>query len=234
MSFFPAPRTVFSCIPVSFNPDPAEGYCSMLEKLASALGRNDEQPNVALAEELVASASRSDIREIVEGLHHAETAVVNDCIKVLYEIGYRKPALIAEHTDEFAALLGSRNNRLVWGAMTALATIAPVNPDAVYANIDRILKAYEKGSVITIDNSISVLAGLVGSKPDCEKKLLPILLHHLESCRPKEVGQHAERMFVCITLRTGEAFAAVLRKRYGALTAAQKKRLDRLLKKIGQ
>lgn len=205
----------------------------MLEKLASALGRNDEQPNVALAEELVASASRRDIREIVEGLH-PETAVVNDCIKVLYEIGYRKPALIAEYADHFAALLGSRNNRLVWGAMTALATIAPVNPDAVYRNIDRILKAYEKGSVITVDNSISVLAGLAKSKPACEKKLLPILLHHLESCRPKEVGQHAERMFVCITPRTGETFAAVLRKRYGALTAAQKKRLDRLLIKIGQ
>ncbi len=217
---------------VSLNPDPADGYCSMLDKLASALGRNDEQPNVTLADELVASAGRSDIREIVEGLHHPKTAVVNDCIKVLYEIGYRKPTLIAEYVDRFAALLGSRNNRLVWGAMTALATIAPVNPDAVYRNIDRILNAYEKGSVITVDSSISVFAGLVRSKPACEKKLLPLLFHHLESCRPKEVGQHAERIFVCITPHTSEAFAAVLRKRYGVLTAAQKKRVDRLLRKI--
>ena len=204
----------------------------MIEKLACSLGRNDEQPNIALAEALVHSGNRDGIREIVEGLRHTTAAIANDCIKVLYEIGYRNPSLIAEYTDSFAALLTSRNNRLVWGAMTALATVAPVSPDCVFSHIDRILKTYENGSVITVDSSISVLAELSRTHPAYEKRLFPILIRHLEHCRPKEVGQHAERIFIAINNNNTGSFTATLGKRYPSLTGPQKKRIDRLLKKI--
>ena len=206
----------------------------MIEKLACSLGRNDERPNIELAEELVKTADRNGIREIVKGLRSATVATANDCIKVLYEIGERNPALIAEYAGEFTGLLSSRNNRMVWGAMTALATIAPLNPSAVFADIDKVIHAYEKGSVITVDNSISVFAGLARAEPAAAVKLFPIIISHLTTCRPKEVAQHAERAFSCINAGNSPTYAAVLHKRRPTLSAPQQKRVDRLLKKIEQ
>ncbi|NUQ06049.1 MAG: hypothetical protein HUU31_19320 [Anaerolineae bacterium] len=43
---------------------------------------------------------------------------------MLYEIGYAVPDLIADYAADFLALLGSRDNRMVWGGMTALGVIA--------------------------------------------------------------------------------------------------------------
>src|SRR5690349_22821742 len=48
----------------------------------------------------------------------------SDSIKVLYEIGTEKPALIAKHSQVFTKLLQSKNNRMQWGAMAALDAVA--------------------------------------------------------------------------------------------------------------
>jgi hypothetical protein len=77
--------------------------------------------------------------------------------------------------------------------MTALSKIVPLNPDEAFKNLDIIVNAYEKGSVITVDNSISVFAELVKADKKYEEKVFPIIIEHLEKCRPKEVVQHAER-----------------------------------------
>jgi hypothetical protein len=204
----------------------------MIEKTAHALGRNDENPNIALAEELTAKEDAKGISEIVHGLGSADSSTAGDCIKVLYEIGYRKPRLIANHADVFIRLLHSRNNRLVWGAITALATITPVKPEMIYENLDTVRKAYEKGSVITVDASITVFAELGKAGEKYEKHIFPLLLQHLESCRPKEFALHAERTFICIHKKNADAFRIVLQKRYNALTDSQKKRLNKLFRKL--
>ncbi|MDD3137522.1 MAG: hypothetical protein PHX08_00935, partial [Lachnospiraceae bacterium] len=92
-----------------------------IENVASNLGKNDEQPNIELAERLSKNENPVEIKEIVEGLKSKEKEVENDCIKVLYEVGRRKPYLIAEYVETFLELLQSQNNRLNWGAMIALA-----------------------------------------------------------------------------------------------------------------
>jgi len=204
----------------------------MIEKLAYSLGRNDEEPNVALAKELVKTKNKKGIKEIAGGLHNPEEQIANDCIKVLYEIAYLAPELVSEYAVDFIQLLRSRNNRLVWGSMTALSKIVPLNPDEIYRNFDIIAGAYEKGSVITVDNSISVFAELAKAGKKYEKKVFPLIIGHLEKCKPKEVGQHAERAFVCINKDNSQKFREVLLKRRGALTDAQKKRVDKLLNKI--
>jgi hypothetical protein len=204
----------------------------MLKKLAYSLGRNDEEPNIELAKELAKTKNKKGIKEIVDGLNNSKEQIANDCIKVLYEIGEIAPELISEYIDIFIELLKSRNNRLVWGSMTALTKIVPFNPDDVFKNLDTILKAYENGSVITVDNSISVFAELVKASTKYEKKVLPIIIEHLEKCRPKEVGQHAERAFVCINKNNKKKYKETLLKRRESLTDAQKKRVDKLLNKL--
>jgi hypothetical protein len=204
----------------------------MLEKLACNLGRKDEEPNIELAVELCNAKNIKGIKEIVGGLASDEEKIANGCIKVLYEIGEREPQLIADYVFDFIQLLKSGNNRLIWGGMTALSKIASIKPHEIYKNIDIVLRAYEKGSVITVDNSISVFAELAKADTKYEKPMFARIIKHLETCRPKEVAQHAERAFVCVKKKNAGEFLAVLKKRRELLTNIQKKRIDKLVKKI--
>ena len=200
----------------------------MIELLACRLGRNDEIPNIELAEKLCGSEDKNGICEIVGGLGSGDQAVASDCIKVLYEIGQRKPELIADFADDFITALSDKNNRIVWGSMTALAYVTQANPEPVYRRLPEIIAAYKKGSVITIDNSISVFAQLCKANTDYQTQIFPILLDHLKNCRAKEIPQHAERMSVCIDSGNREAFLKALEARAGELSESQSKRIKKL------
>lgn len=134
---------------------------------------------------------KKGIEEIVEGLKSKEPAVANDCVKVLYEIGKRKPELIADFADDFITLLSNKNNRIVWGSMMALAYVAPIKPEVIFNRLSEIVAAYKKGSVITVDNSISVFAQLCKANDKYQTITFPILLDHFANCRAKEIPQHA-------------------------------------------
>ena len=116
--------------------------------------------------------------------------------------------------------------------MTALAKISEIAGKTIYENIEAVISAYEKGSTITIDNSISVFAGLCKAGEDYEKAVLPILLKHLETCRPKEVPQHAERASVCFNKSNAAAFIKVLEIRNTHLAGTGQARVKKVLKKL--
>jgi len=204
----------------------------MIEKLAYSLGRNDEEPNIKLAQELAETKNKKGIKEIIEGLNNATEQIANDCIKVLYEIAGIEPGLVSEYAGVFIQLLKSKNNRLVWGSMTALSKIVSLSHEEIFKNLDIIVKASETGSVITVDNSINVFAGLVKADKKYEKKVFPIITGHLEKCRLKEVCQHSERAFICVNARNAKVFTETLLKRRESLTDAQKKRVDKILKQL--
>ena len=151
---------------------------------------------------------------------------------MLYEIGERNPELITDYVHEFIYHLRSKNNRLIWGSMTALAKIAEQAPKPIFEKLSVVVAAYEDGSVITVDNSISVFAGLCKANESYAKEVLPILLNHLEKCRPKDVPQHAERASVCFSSENASAFIAVLEKRLPHIAATGQTRVKKLLKKL--
>ena len=204
----------------------------MIELLACKLGRNDETPNIELAAMLCDLMDIKGVREIADGLKSGEQAVANDCIKVLYEIGQRKPELIADFAGDFITELSNKNNRIVWGSMMALAYIAPVRPEVIFDRLPEIVAAYKNGSVITVDNSISVFAQLCKANSDYRAKIFPSLLDHLANCRAKAVPQHAERIAVCIDPDNRELFITVLESRSNELSKAQNSRILKLIKKL--
>ncbi|MCL2057710.1 MAG: hypothetical protein FWH01_01440 [Oscillospiraceae bacterium] len=204
----------------------------MIERLACRLGRNDEAPNIELAEYLCLNNDTVGIEEIVGGIRGKDNAVANDCIKVLYEIGERKPELIAAYANDIISCLRSKNNRLVWGGMTALAKIVDIAAAPIYARLTDILAAYETGSVITVDNSISVFAGLCKANESYSAILLPVLIRHFHDCKPKEVAQHAERASVCFNNTNAGDFIAVLETRKPHLTPASRARIEKMIKKL--
>jgi hypothetical protein len=204
----------------------------MLELLACRLDRNDETPNIELAQKLCDSNDKQGIQEIVSGLKSKEQAVANDCIKVLYEIGQRKPELIADFVNDFILGLSDKNNRIAWGSMRALAYIAPIKPDIIFSHLSEIVAVYKKGSVITVDSSISVFAYLCRANNAYQVQVFPILLEHLASCRAKEIPQHAERMAICINSDNKEVFIKALDARASELSVSQNSRLKKKKKKL--
>lgn len=205
---------------------------SVVNQLASQLSRNDEVPNIELAHELANEENHAGIEEIIENLSSKDKKIQYDCLKVAYEIGQVKPELISKYALTFIELLKSRNNRLVWGGMMALATIADVASETIMAHLDILKSAMKIGSVITIDKGVLTLAKLAAIRKENNEVIFPFLLHHLENCRSKEIPQHSESTLLAVTDENKEEFLNVLRKREKYLTAPQLKRVKKIYKTL--
>jgi len=201
-----------------------------LDRIAFFQNRRDEVPNQELARDLVSGDNVAGVQEIAAGLRHPQAAVRSDCIKTLYEVGYLKPELIAAYAGEFLRLLHSRENRMVWGAMIALSTIAAPSAAELYPHVSEIQQAMQSGSVITRDAGVKTLAAIAAHKDEYRAAILPGLLDHLATCRPKDVPQHAEAIAPAVDAAHAGAFRAVIEKRSEDLSAVQLKRVQRLIK----
>lgn len=205
---------------------------SVLSKLASALNRADEVPNQILANEIAESHDQAAVRELVTNLSNPDKAIQSDCIKVLYEVGGLQPDLIEDDVDAFVALLGSRNNRLVWGGMTALGAIAGQKAPAIWKHIDTIIDSTESGSAITQDWGVRVLAAVSAANKTYEKRIFPFLITFLKNCRPKDLPRHAESAFIAVNSANRGEILALLQTRKASLRPAQSKRVEQLIRKI--
>lgn len=198
---------------------------SVLEQIAYYQNRQDEIPNQELASRLVETKDTEGITVIAENLWNENRKIQGDCIKVLYEIGYLNPELIAPYAGDFLKLLCSGNNRLVWGGMIALSTVAGIAADDIYPQRDKILKAMARGSVITVDAGVLTLAELAATSDERRGEIFPYLLQHQETCRPKDVPQHAEKTLVAVDRENAQAFIQVLEKRMEDMSPSQASRL---------
>jgi len=208
------------------------GKMQVLKKLACMQNRRDDTPNRELARELAEENNIEAVKELAENLYNKDKKIQGDCISVLYWIGTVKPGLIEDHASDFLKLLHSKNNRLVWGSMLALSTIADRKPGEIFYNMDDMVKAIERGSVITVDNGIKTLAIVASVNDEYNRKIFPFLINHLKTCRPKEVPQHSESIFVAVNPKNRKEYTDVLYKRQDILTASQSARIKRLLKRI--
>ena len=202
---------------------------SVINRLATSLGRRDDVANQELAKELAEAKAADDIRELVANLHNRDRKIQSDCIKVLYEIGYIAPELIAKYVQEFLELLKSKNNRMVWGGMSALATIAELQADILYEHREEIKAAIEQGSVITVDRGIKTLSTVAGQRDAYREELLPYLLEHLKTCRPKDVPQRAEAILKAVDGESKEQFIEAIQTRMAEMRPSQEKRLRKVI-----
>ena len=207
---------------------------SVLNKIAYFQERRDELPNQAVARELAQTQNTADILEIVDNLGNQEPNIQSDCLKVLYELGYLAPGLISEYLEEFLKLLKHRNNRMVWGGMIALSTIAGLQADKIFPHVDELIKTMEAGSVITNDAGIKTLIAVAVRKDEYRLQILPYLLERLANSRPVDVPRYAENMLVAI--RTGDQaeFIKILDKWIKASSGARLARLKKVFKQAGK
>ncbi len=205
---------------------------SILSQLASQLSRRDEVPNQELAAKIISKSDKAAVAELVEQLQHKTKDIRFDCIKVLYEIGKEQPALIAPYFKDFVVLLSHKDNRLQWGGMTALYTLVPVLPDKLYKALPEIMASADKGSVITKDNAVSILAEL-GKNKSYKTQVFPLLMEQLKTCPINQLGMYAEKTLELVDESNKALFIKAVRSRFPDIEKdSQQKRLDKILKKL--
>jgi len=59
-------------------------------------------------------------------------------------------------------------------------------------------------------------------------------LEHLQECRPKEIAQHAEKSMAAMNARNKTQFVEAISKRVDSLSASQKTKVKKVLRKIEQ
>ncbi|MFN2286172.1 MAG: hypothetical protein ACK2UQ_17285 [Anaerolineae bacterium] len=205
---------------------------SVLSKLASMQDRRDEEPNKALGQELARTRDIAGIQEIAENLWNEDAKIQSDCDGVMEEIGRNAPELIEAYVFDFLKLLSSKRNRRVWQSMICLALIADRKPREIFENRETIVRAMENGSVITLDNGIKTLAKVASAEDAYHRELFPYLLEQLRSCRSKSVPQYAESILCAVNSENSAAYKDVLTRRYEALSTAQQRRIEKILKQV--
>jgi hypothetical protein len=203
---------------------------SVLDRIAHFQNRRDEVPNQELARELASKKDRAGIREIAENLWNKDKGIQADCIKMLYEVGYLDQSLIADYVEDFIKLLKSKNNRLVWGGMIALGTIAELKADVIFLHLGDIRQAMESGSVITLDNGVQTLARSASRSEKYSRDIFPYLLQHLKTCRPKDIAQHSEKTLPAVNSSNKKQFIAMLEKRTDDLSGSALSRVKKVMK----
>jgi hypothetical protein len=205
---------------------------TILERLSSMRGERDNVADVALAEDIVKTRNKKAIEELVEHLQDKNKRLTSDCIKTLYEIGEREPKMIAEYVEDFAALLTSKTQRHVWGAVTALNMAASANPEAVHTHLKAILKAAEGESVIARDHAVHILRKLciAGHNKQC----YPILLKIIRDAPVNQWPTYAEQAAEVATASQQATLAELIRSRMENITDHKTKtaRMQKLLRKL--
>ncbi len=204
---------------------------TVLDRLAGAMDRRDEQPNIALAEDIAARGDLAAVAELADAVRTGPTRQANDALKALYEIGARNPELIAGQCPVFVEALRSSNNRKVWGAMSAIDTVAERRAATLVAELPAIIAAADKGSVIAKDHCNSILVKL--ARAGYGELAVPILVERLRSAAPNQFPTYAEDIAPVLTPESRPGFLAVLKERLGKIAQESKrKRVEKLLAKL--
>ncbi len=207
---------------------------SVLSKLASALGRRDEVPNQELARRIAQIRDAAAVGELVDNLANKSKDIRYDCIKVLYEAGRIHPDLIADHADRFLPLLQSKDNRMQWGAMTALAEIVREKPGVIFEHLPAILDAAAKGSVITKDQAVNILIHLCKNK-DTAAHAFPLLIEQLAGAATNQLPMYAENTAPIVEASQRAIFIQTLRARLPEMDRESKiQRIEKVIRKISR
>jgi hypothetical protein len=202
---------------------------SAIDKLACSLGRRDEVPNQELANEIARNKDQKAVQEIIDNLKNKDKNIQSDCIKVVYEIGEIAPELIADFYKEFIDLLDHKNNRLQWGAMSALETITLLQPEVMHLNLAKLIDAAEKGTVITKDNLMAILVKL-GSLPQYANDAFELLNEQLKKSLTNQLPMYAENAVPIINARNRDIFITTLQSRLGDIEKdTKRKRVEKVI-----
>jgi hypothetical protein len=206
---------------------------SVLDKLATSLNISGTGPNKQLAKEIAITKDKKAVKELADNLYNKDKRIQSDCIKVLYELGEIDPKLIADHVKQFITLLDSKNNRMQWGAMTALDIITLEHPELIYSSLGKIIAIDDEGSVITTDHCVNILLKLSAIKA-YKEDAFTLFIEQIQKCPTNQLPMYAENAIPVIDNDNRAVFLKVLRDRVSDVEKdSKRKRVEKVIKSVG-
>jgi hypothetical protein len=212
-----------------------EPTINWISKIAYYRNIRNEIPNEELARELAETNNTAGIKEISTYLFDKNSSISSDSLKVLYEIGYLKPELIQVYIDTFISLLDNKNNRMIWGGMIALSTIAHLKADDIFKKIDLVLLTMKKGSLITEVAGIKTLVKVAMKNERYKEKLLPVLFEYMEKARPIDFATRIETILPLIhSPEEKDLFERIIDLKSTELSKTQLKKLITIINRFNK
>lgn len=210
-----------------------EAGMSAFEKIAFNLGIRNEHPNQELAKELAKAKDSAGIAEIAANLTNRNKSIASDCIKVLYEIGYIDPTLLIPYVDTFLALLDSKVNRMVWGAMIGLSTVAELAADKVFLRAKQIMTLVDEGTVITRVAGLKTLTRIAATGKKYYDSIFPFLVDSIKAGRTVDIPGQMEEYARILTPSNAPEIVRALADNGATFKTAQLTRINKVLKQFG-
>lgn len=201
-------------------------------RLSSSLGRRDEGPNRALADEVARRRDAASVAQLVKLCRDSKAALRRDAAKALAALAERAPELVAPHASSFGELLDTREGVVVWSAMETLSRMAAVDSDAVFALLPQVLGAAECGSVIARDHAVRMLVRFAAD-PSKRARALEPLARILRTCPALQFPSYVEMTLPVVPPTRAQEFDAIVRKRARELTRpSSMRRVEKALRRF--
>lgn len=208
---------------------------SWIKKIAYHQNIRGEEPNKALAKEIIKTESVEALKEISEYLFDKNRSISSDVLATMYHVGYEKPELITPYLNDFVNLLSSKVNRMVWGSMIAISTIAKIKPEDVFKHINLIITTIKNGSLITEVWGLVTLVNTVINNSKYEEKIIPLLIDYLKSCRPIDFAKRVETMLPIINdISKRDMIKEIIEAKQSELSEAQNKKVATIIKRYNK
>jgi len=206
---------------------------SIQDKLAYAQGRRDQEPNKSLAREIAETDDHGKLDELISVFEsRPHVGIQKDCVLTMAWIAEINPEMIAPHSDYFIGKLNDPVNRVIWGSMITLSSIAHYVPDKLFDSLPEILDAMDTGTVVTRDHGYRILITLY-QNTTYKQDVFVLILEQLSRAPSNQLGQYAEKLLVVLDTSHKEEVIRVLEERRGDVTNPYHvKRLNKNLKKL--
>lgn len=204
---------------------------SVIGRLSSSLGRRDQAPNKQVASEIVSTHDTASVAELVHILQEPlSEPILFDALKVLAEVGEKKPELAAPSFHMVLPHLQHLSQKIKWMAMSALSNVAGLYPKEAFHQLAGILKIMDGDSVIARDKGMKILVDLYSNYPE---ELAALILEQILQAPHNQLGQYAERWMTCIQTQHVPALIQGLESKEPELShESHRKRLAKNLKKL--
>ncbi len=158
------------------------------DQLSSQCGDKTEASNKRVAEQCLKNPSL--LHEIVSALDDKDVKLVGDCAEVMTKVAETHPELVAPHADKLIPLFKSKNTRVRWESMHAIAFITHLVPEIVYTILPDLEDILHKDkSVIVRDYATETIVRYAGTSKDAAKNAYPYLLEILKTWSDKHSGR---------------------------------------------
>lgn len=138
--------------------------------------------------------------------------------------------MVAPYYLDFITLLTSKDNRIQWGAMTALDTILLIKHKAIFRVLSQLIAIAEQGSVITMDKCIAILIKYLSLG---YKDVFHLLHELLLKCPTNQLPMYAEQALNFIPQKCKAELSKTLNNRlYDIEKESKKIRIRKIMKKL--